>query len=109
MTTTAFASSLVNWNAVSKIFLAALIGGPGVVIVFGVLLLGLKRAHADKSSEVRLASYALSGVCGLICVGAVVVGIYAMAEKPSSRPAKKTRAAAALGPRAGTKLTASVR
>jgi hypothetical protein len=39
------------------------------------------------------AGYALAGVCGLICVGAIVVGIYAMAEKPSSKkPAKKTAA-----------------
>ena len=104
------ASSFVNWNAVWKIALAALIGGPGVVIVFGVLLLGLKRAGLARNAEGRLANYALSAVCGLICVGAIVVGIYAMAEKPASKAkkAKKTTSAALIAPAAGpTRLTAS--
>jgi len=103
------ASSLVDWSAVEKIFLAALIGGPCVVIVFGILLLGLKRASAARSSEGRVANYALSGVCGVICVAALVVGIYAMAEKPSSKAkrAKKTASAALIAPAAGANLTAS--
>jgi len=104
------ATTLVNWNATWKILLAALIGGPGVVIVFGILLLGLKRAGVAGSSEGRLAGYALSGVCGLICVGALVVGIYAMAEKPASKAKKTAKAAAVLGSShapAGTRLTAS--
>ncbi len=80
------------------------------MIVFGILLLGLKRAGVAKSAEGRLANYALSGVCGLLCVGAAVVGIYAMAEKPASKAKKTAKSAAVLGnPQASadTRLTAS--
>ncbi len=87
------ASDLINWNALGKIVLAALIGGAGVVIVFGFLLYGVKIANNAKSGGREWAGYALAGVCGLICVAAVVVGIYAMAKKPSSKPAKKSAAA----------------
>jgi len=82
------ASSLVDWSALGKICLAALVAGVGVVVVFGVLLLGLKHADAAKTSASRFGSYALSGLCGLACVGVFVVGIYAMAE---SRPRKRNR------------------
>ena len=34
----------------------------------------------------RIGAYLVSGVCGAICVGIVVVGIYAMAHKPKSKP-----------------------
>ncbi len=39
---TVIASDLVDWNALGKIVLAALVGGAGVVIVFGFLLYGVK-------------------------------------------------------------------
>lgn len=43
--------------------------------------------------------YALAGVCGFICVAAIVVGIYAIAEKPpSKKPAAKKTAAALIAP-----------
>jgi len=105
------ASSLVDWSALGKICLAALVAGVGVVVVFGVLLLGLKHADAAKTSASRFGSYALSGLCGLACVGVFVVGIYAMAEKPASKAkqAHKTKSAAVLTPTgSGRKLTASV-
>ena len=90
---TVIASDLVDWNALGKIVLAALVGGAGVVIVFGFLLYGVKVANNAKSGGREWAGYALAGVCGLICVAAIVVGIYAMAKKPSSKPAKKSAAA----------------
>jgi len=90
---TLIASEFINWSALWRIVLAALIGGAGVVIVFGFLLLGVKFANNAKSSGGEWAGYALAGVCGLICVAAIVLGIYAMAKKPSSKPAKKTAAA----------------
>ena len=89
---TVLASSLVNSSALGKIIIVSLIGGVGVVVVFGILLLGLKQAHAAKTPGAEYASYALSGICGLVCIGAVVIGIYAMAEKPTSKPAKKSAA-----------------
>lgn len=45
---TALASSLVDWGALWKIVAAALIGGTGVVFVFGLLLLGLEHVQEDK-------------------------------------------------------------
>jgi len=87
------ASEFINWSALWKIILAALVGGVGVVVVFGFLLLGVKIASNAKSGGREWAGYVLAGVCGLICAGAIVVGIYAMAEKPASKkPAKKTAA-----------------
>jgi len=107
------ASELVNWSAVWKICVAAFVGGVGVVVVFGILLFGVKLANSAKSSGARFASYTLSGVCGLICVGVFVVGIYAMAEKPSSKAKKahSTKSAAAVAPSgsAARKLSVSVR
>lgn len=81
------ASPLIDWSALSKIVLTALLGGAGVVILFAVLLLGIEKGSATHNPRRRLGAYAVSGICGVICVGAVVVGIYAMAHKPSSKPA----------------------
>jgi ammonia channel protein AmtB len=81
------ASPFVDWSALLKIVLAALLGGAGVVILFGILLLGVKHARRADEPRRRAGAYAVSGICGVICVGAVAVGIYAMAHKPSSKPA----------------------
>jgi len=89
---TILASEYINWSALWKICAAALVGGAGVVVVFGFLLVGVKIANNAKSGGREWAGYALACVCGLICVAAIVIGIYAMAEKPSSKPAKKTAA-----------------
>jgi NADH:ubiquinone oxidoreductase subunit 6 (subunit J) len=87
-------SEFINWSALWKIVVAALIGGAGVVVLFGFLLLGVKIANNAKGGGGEWAGYALAGVCGFLCVAAIVVGIYAMAKKPSSKkPAKKTAAA----------------
>lgn len=85
------ASEFINWAALWKIVLAAFVGGVGVVVVFGFLLYGVKIANNAGSGGREWAGYALAGVCGFICVAAIVIGIYAMAEKPvSKKPAKKT-------------------
>lgn len=84
----ALATPLINGNALWKIVLAALIGGAGVVIVFGFLLLFVKYARATKNPGVRVADFAISGVCGAFCIAAIVFGIYAMAKKPKSKPVK---------------------
>lgn len=90
------ATPLVKWSAVGKILLAGLVGGAGVVVVFGFLLLGLSRARRAGNTAARLADYALSGVCGLIVLAAVVAGIYAMVNKPASSKPKPKKSAAAL-------------
>ena len=95
---TLIASEFINWSALWKIVVAALIGGAGVVIVFGFLLVGVKIANNAKTGGREWAGYALAGVCGFICVAAIVVGIYAMAEKPSSKPAAKKTASVLIAP-----------
>ena len=102
---------LIDWSALWRIVVAALIGGAGVVFLFGILLYGLKSANEAKSEGGRIGAYAVSGVCGVICVGIVVVGIYAMAHKPSSKPAPpaKSKSAAVYRPTiSSTKLIASL-
>jgi hypothetical protein len=99
------ATPIVNWDAMWKIFLVALVAGAGVVVAFGFLLLGLKFADRPRGGS-RLGGFALSFVFGVLCVGVVVVGIYAMTKKPSSKPSKpKTALVIRATPRA--KLIAS--
>jgi len=93
------ASPYINWSALWKICVAALIGGAGVVIVFGILLLGVKIANNAKSGGREWAGYALAGVCGLFCVAVIGAGIYAILNKPASKkPAPKKTAAALVAP-----------
>jgi hypothetical protein len=90
------ATPLVKWSAVGKILLAGLIGGAGVVVVFGFLLLGLSRARRAGNRGMRMTDYALSGLCGLLVLAAVTAGIYAMVNKPASSKSKPKKSAATL-------------
>jgi hypothetical protein len=78
----ALASSLVDWSALWKIVVAALIGGTGVVIVFGLLLLALEHVQEDKAGGRRLLSGVLAAAAGVLVVGVIAVGIIAMVDKP---------------------------
>ena len=84
-----------------KICLVALAAGAGVVIFFGFLLLGLRFAQGPAkgasdsagtdqppSAGARLGGFTLALLCGLVCIGVVAIGVYAMTQKPSSKPAK---------------------
>lgn len=94
---TILGTALVNWNALLKIILAALIGGTGLVIVFGFLLLGISRGRTANNPTERSALFTLSGVCGVLCVAVAAIGIYAMTQKPSTAK-PKPKASAALVP-----------
>jgi len=96
-----FATPLVDWTAMWKICLVALAAGAGVVVFFGFLLLGLKFAQGPAtaatqsagkagppSAGARLGGFTLALICGLICIGVVAIGVYAMTQKKSSKPAK---------------------
>ena len=91
------ATALINWNELGKIALTALIAGTGVVIVFGLLLLGISRGKTATTPFTRRGLYTLSAICGALVVAVAAVGIYAMTQKPSpARPKPKT-ATATLG------------
>lgn len=98
------ATQYINWSALGKIVLAALIGGAGVVIVFGFLLMGVKIANNAKGGGREWAGYALAGVCGLFCVAVIAAGLYAILNKPKSKPAPKKTAAALIAPSARSSL-----
>jgi hypothetical protein len=104
-----FATPIIDWTAMWKICLVALAAGAGVVIFFGFLLLGLKFAQGPAmgashqaaaggvqsagtneppSAGARLGGFTLALLCGLVCIGVVAIGVYAMTQKPSSKPAK---------------------
>ena len=96
-----FATPIIDWSAMWKICLVALAAGAGVVIFFGFLLLGLRFAQGPAkgasdsagtdqppSAGARLGGFTLALLCGLVCIGVVAIGVYAMTQKPSSKPAK---------------------
>lgn len=83
-----FGDPIVDWSAILKIVIASLIGGAGIVIVYGFLLLGLKFATgSDDPNATGVASgpkavgYALAAICAILVVGVIVLGIYAMTQK----------------------------
>jgi hypothetical protein len=120
------ATPIVDWTAMWKIFLVALAAGAGTVIAFGFVLLGLKFAqgpathaagadgagaattgHASPSAGARLGGFTLALVCGLICVGVIAAGVYAMTQKPKSKPAAKPKSALVIPAGSHVRLVAS--
>jgi hypothetical protein len=97
MSVLATSTGLVNWSAIGKIVLAAVIGGIGVVFAFGLLLLCLSRARSAASSMRRYVFYTLGGICGALCLAVVGIGVYAMVTKPVSKPAKPKSATVVVG------------
>jgi hypothetical protein len=85
----ALGSAIINWSAILKIVIAALIGGCGIVIVYGFLLLGLKYAttatgsSGTHSESSKVIGYALAAICAILVVGVIVLGLYAIIQKPS--------------------------
>jgi NADH:ubiquinone oxidoreductase subunit 6 (subunit J) len=104
---TAIATALINWTELWKIILAALVGGTGVVIVFGLLLLGISRGKAATRPTTRYGLYALSGLCGVLLVAVATVGVYAMTQKSSSAKPKQKAEAAPLVPASATQQRAA--
>jgi hypothetical protein len=99
---TTLATALINWNDLWKIIVAALIGGTGVVIVFGLLLLGISRGKTATKPTTRYGLYSLSALCGVFVVAVAALGVYAMTQKPSSAKPKPKAAARALAPASAT-------
>ena len=84
-----FGDPIIDWSAILKVVIAALVGGAGIVIVFGFLLLGLKFAGigdtsgATHTESSKMTGYALSAICGIVVIGVIVLGIYAIITKSS--------------------------
>jgi hypothetical protein len=84
-----FGDPIIDWSAIGKVVIAALVGGAGIVIVFGFLLLGLKFAGVGDTSggthteSSKLTGYALATICGIVVIAVIVIGIYAIIQKPS--------------------------
>jgi hypothetical protein len=83
-----FGDPIIDWSAILKIVIVALVGGCGIVVVFGFLLLGLKFAGVDDPGEAhtersKMTGYTLSAICGIVVIGVIVLGIYAIVQKPS--------------------------
>jgi hypothetical protein len=81
-----FGDPIIDWSAILKIMIAALVGGAGIVIVYGFLLLGIKYATADGSTGThgetsKVIGYAIAAICAILVVGVIVLGIYAMTQK----------------------------
>ena len=72
------ATALVNWSELWKIILTALVSGTGVVIVFGLLLLGISRGRTATRPATRYALFTLSGLCCVLVVAVSAFGIYGM-------------------------------
>jgi hypothetical protein len=92
------AAALVNWSELWKIILTALVGGTGVVIVFGLLLLGISRGKTATRPTTRYTLVTLSGLSGVLVVAVAAVGIYAMTQKRCSAKPKPKPAAGILAP-----------
>jgi len=92
------AAALVNLAELWKIIATALVGGTGVVIVFGLLLLGISRGKTATKPTTRYMLYTLSGLCGILVIAVAAIGIYAMTQKPSSAKPKPRAPAAMLAP-----------
>jgi hypothetical protein len=81
-----FGDPIIDWSAIGKIVIVALIGGGGIVVVYGFLLFGLKYAGVGDSTQThsegsKAIGYALTAICAILVVGVIVLGIYAMTQK----------------------------
>ncbi|MGI8903466.1 MAG: hypothetical protein ACR2IP_07390 [Solirubrobacteraceae bacterium] len=95
------ATPIIDTTALWEIIATAFVGGAGVVILFGLLLIGASRARAagERGHAGARAGYlALSTVCGASCVAVVAIGLYATTKKPSAAKAKPGPKAALVAP-----------
>src|ERR1700744_1239877 len=90
-----FGDPIIDGSALWKIIVAALIGGCGIVVVYGFLLLGIKYAtttdaSGTQSERSKLIGYTLAAIRGLAVLAVIVLGVYAMTKKscPTSTPAR---------------------
>lgn len=78
---TLLATALVDFSALWKIVLAALICGSGVTVAFSFALIGSSRVANAETATAKLAGYSLTAIAGAFCVGAVAFGLVTMIHK----------------------------
>ena len=76
-------ATLVDWAALGKGALAAVIGGIGFVTAFSFVVLAGSRITADRREvgRARATDVLLAAAAGLVCLAALVVGLLAMMHK----------------------------
>lgn len=81
-TVAVIAAGLVDWDALWKIVLIALCGGVGVTAIFGVAVIRLEAYDVAREQHRSGATdLAIAGLCGAVCVAAVVAGLLAVLSK----------------------------
>ena len=79
-----FASEIVKWSALGKECLVSLIGATGVVLAYGLVVIGaarLQQGRREARGAFAFGGLSLAVIGGLICLVAVVAGIIAMTHK----------------------------
>lgn len=79
-----FADQLVNWAALGKVVLAALVAGIGVTGAFSFAVLGATRSVEMRRARrgVEATGFAVLGLlAAAVCIAAVAVGIIVMSSK----------------------------
>jgi len=78
------ATTIVDWSALGKVVIFAMVGGVGLTLAFSLALHGAVRA-GDRRRERRHgagAGYAVLALIGsLACIAAVVLGLQTMLHK----------------------------
>jgi uncharacterized membrane protein SpoIIM required for sporulation len=93
--TTPFIDGTALWH----IIVVSLAFGAGLALAFGVALLGFERGEEGKTGGERAGGFLLTGVCAVLCVVAVGVGVYVMCNPPKSKPLKVVPVALVAGNR----------
>ncbi|MBO0690110.1 MAG: hypothetical protein J2P40_11155 [Candidatus Dormibacteraeota bacterium] len=74
-------AALVDWGALLRTAVIALVIGAAVVSVYSVGLVGVGRFTTLQPGLPRVAALALALGCFAVCLGAVAVGILLMVQK----------------------------
>ncbi|MBE2315673.1 hypothetical protein DVA67_006785 [Solirubrobacter sp. CPCC 204708] len=77
-------AELIAWGDLGKVVLVGLAGGVGLVVTWGLLLLGLERTQEVRSGARSggLAAYgAIALVGGLCTLALLVLGLWALTQK----------------------------
>lgn len=81
----------IDGTALWHIVVISLAFGAGLALAFGVALLGFEHGEHGTTIGERSAGFLLTATCAVLCVVAVGVGVYVMANPPKTKPLKVVR------------------